>query len=116
MAVVDPHRHPGKPARTDVDLLQNLEAGCCLRCTLHTGRTHQIRVHLASIGHPLVADGLYGGAPAAGMQRQALHAWRLAFVHPVTGRDLVFGAELPEDFQNALRVWGVGYNVLKEVL
>ena len=57
-----------------------------LRCTLHTGRTHQIRVHLASRGHPLVGDAVYGGRPALGMTRQALHATRLAFVHPVVGR------------------------------
>jgi len=110
MAVVDLARHPGKPARTTFELLHNAGQGCFLRCTLHTGRTHQIRVHLASIGHPLVADALYGGAPAAGMQRQALHAWRLAFAHPVTGQALVFKAPLPEDFQSALQAWGVGYN------
>ena len=111
MAVVDLAQHAGKPARTDLDRLDGHGEGCLVRCTLHTGRTHQIRVHMASIGHPLVADALYGGAAAAGLQRQALHAFRLAFVHPVTGQPLQFHAPLPEDMQQALRQWGLGYNL-----
>lgn len=111
MAVVDLARHAGKLAKTSFELLENGEHGCWLRCTLHTGRTHQIRVHLASIAHPLVADELYGGAVAAGMQRQALHAFRLAFTHPVTGRALVFQAPLPGDLRAALAAWGLSYNV-----
>ena len=110
MAVVDLARHAGKSACTDFDCLADCEQGCLVRCTLHTGRTHQIRVHMASIGHPLVADTLYGGAPAAGMQRQALHAARLAFVHPVTGDTLVFNAAPPDDFLQALTAWGLKYN------
>ncbi|MDO9234524.1 MAG: RluA family pseudouridine synthase [Aquabacterium sp.] len=66
-------------------------------CTLHTGRTHQIRVHLSSRRHPLVADALYGGPPALGMLRQALHATRLSFEHPITGEMLKFEAPLPPD-------------------
>ncbi|TFZ03226.1 RluA family pseudouridine synthase [Ramlibacter rhizophilus] len=107
MAVVDPQRHPGKPARTDFELLQNAQSGCLVRARLHTGRTHQIRVHLAHLGHPLLADGLYGGAPAAGMARQALHAERLAFRHPETGKALVFEAPLPADLAQALAAWGL---------
>jgi 23S rRNA pseudouridine1911/1915/1917 synthase len=116
MAVVDLSRHAGKLAKTSVELLENSDQGCWLRCTLHTGRTHQIRVHLASIGHPLVADELYGGPVAAGMQRQALHAWRLAFTHPVTNEALVFRAPLPQDLSHALQVWGLGYNASQDVL
>lgn len=116
MAAVDLLRQPGKPAKTTFELLHNAAQGCWLRCTLHTGRTHQIRVHAASIGHPLLADALYGGAPAAGMQRQALHAWRLAFKHPVSGEQLVFKVPPPEDFRQALAVWGVGYNAQQDVL
>ncbi len=114
MAVVDLARHPGKPARTTITLLGNAQegapGGCWVRCALHTGRTHQIRVHMASLGHPLLADALYGGAPAAGMARQALHAWRLAFKHPVSGQPLVFEAPLPADMAAALAQWGLRYN------
>ena len=107
MAVVDLDRNAGKPAQTGVQLLQNAEQGCLLRCALRTGRTHQIRVHLALLRHPLVGDALYGGAPAAGLQRQALHARRLAFQHPITGEPLAFEAPLPADLAAALADWGL---------
>jgi 23S rRNA pseudouridine1911/1915/1917 synthase len=97
MAVVD----GGKPARTDVECLQRGAEACALRCVLHTGRTHQIRVHLASRGHPLVGDILYGGRPAFGLQRQALHATRLSFAHPSDGRMVAFESPLPPDLQAA---------------
>ncbi len=102
----------GKPARTDVqrllcaqwqdpatDLPARTFSG--VLCTLHTGRTHQIRVHLSSRKHPLVADALYGGAQSLGMRRQALHATRLAFLHPITAEHLVFEAPLPDDMAHA---------------
>jgi 23S rRNA pseudouridine1911/1915/1917 synthase len=110
MAVVDLALHAGKTARTDVLWLAGTDQGCWVQCTLHTGRTHQIRVHMASLKHPLVGDTLYGGAPLGAMQRQALHAYRLAFVHPVTGKALEFQAQAPEDMQQALSFWGLGYN------
>ena len=112
MAEVNLALHAGKTARTDVELLASCERGCWVRCTLHTGRTHQIRVHMATAGHPLVGDVLYGGAMAAGMQRQALHAFRLAFVHPVSGEAMEFLAPLPQDMRAALGEWGLGYNGL----
>ncbi len=89
----------GKPARTDVTRLAVQEGISAVRCTLHSGRTHQIRVHLAWRGHPLLADALYGGAPALGLQRQALHATRLGLKHPVTARALAFDEPLPPDLQ-----------------
>lgn len=103
----------GKAASTAFELLQDAPAGCWVRATLQTGRTHQIRVHMAHIGHPLVGDELYGGAPAAGMARQALHADRLAFEHPATGRTLEFHAPLPPDLRQALASWGLRYNELE---
>ena len=93
----------GKPARTDVQAIVRADGFSALRCKLHTGRTHQIRVHLASRGHPLVADAVYGGRPALAMTRQALHATRLGFVHPVTGALLSFDAPPPADFASAWR-------------
>jgi 23S rRNA pseudouridine1911/1915/1917 synthase len=96
----------GRPARTDVWVVGE-GAGCsAVRCALHTGRTHQIRVHMASRGHPLVADELYAGAPALGMKRQALHAARLAFTHPSSGQGLVFEAALPADLGAAWHAAG----------
>jgi hypothetical protein len=95
MAVVDLARQPGKPAQTGVELLAARRRAAWCAALLRTGRTHQIRVHMAHLGHPLVADALYGGAPAAGPARQALHARRLAFTHPITGQALDFCAPLP---------------------
>lgn len=91
----------GKPARTDVRAVARADGFSALRCRLHTGRTHQIRVHLASRGHPLVADAVYGGRPALGLVRQALHATRLGFVHPASGEPLDFRAPPPPDLASA---------------
>ena len=93
----------GRPARTDVQAVACGEGLSALRCTLHTGRTHQIRVHLASRGHPLVADAVYGGRPALGMARQALHATRLGFEHPISSAPLTFESTPPADFASAWR-------------
>jgi 23S rRNA pseudouridine1911/1915/1917 synthase len=113
MAVVNLEHQHGKTAKTRFELIQNAEKGCWLRCILFTGRTHQIRVHAAHMGHPLVADEVYGGSAAATMSRQALHAYRLAFKHPVTGEAMAFSAPLPADMKLALENWGLGYNETK---
>lgn len=115
MAVVDLESQSGKTARTDIMLLDNASAGCLVRCILHTGRTHQIRVHMASMGHALLADVVYGGHSVPCMGRQALHAVRLAFAHPVTSEPLVFEAPIPDDFAAPLQEWGLRYNPLTRV-
>jgi 23S rRNA pseudouridine1911/1915/1917 synthase len=97
MAVVN----SGKWAKTEISLVAYDQGIAAVRCTLHTGRTHQIRVHLMFRGHPLVSDELYGGRPALGMTRQALHAAHLAFKHPVTGEPLRFDSAPPGDFRQA---------------
>lgn len=93
----------GRTARTDVELIAARDAVSAVRCTLHTGRTHQIRVHMASRGHALLADVLYGGREALGLTRQALHAHRLGFVHPASLQAIEFSAGLPDDLRAAWR-------------
>ena len=110
MAVVDLDKNAGKTASTGLFLLHSVAQHCLVRCTLQTGRTHQIRVHMASIGHPLVSDEVYGGRPVGGLKRQALHARRLAFAHPVTGDAFEFMAPLPTDLAEALSSLGLSYN------
>jgi 23S rRNA pseudouridine1911/1915/1917 synthase len=110
MAVVDLSRQAGKLAATGIRLIQNGDLYCLVECALRTGRTHQIRVHMASLGHPLVGDALYGGAPAGGLCRQALHAYHLAFMHPVTAQALTFRTPVPADMLGAMKVLGLSYN------
>jgi 23S rRNA pseudouridine1911/1915/1917 synthase len=110
MAVVDLTKNAGKQASTSIVLLATSPKFSLVRCKLHTGRTHQIRVHMAEIGHPLVADHTYGGHPSAGLIRQGLHAVRLAFAHPATGEDMVFNMAPPPDMQEAIEQLGLHYN------
>ncbi len=111
MAVVDLSHQSGKTAATTFDLLDQGERCCLVQCTLHTGRTHQIRVHMAHLGHPLLGDAVYGGMPLGGMSRQALHAWRLAFEHPITGERIDLTSDWPEDMAQALQNLGLSYNL-----
>jgi 23S rRNA pseudouridine1911/1915/1917 synthase len=98
MAVVE----GGRPARTAYRVREH-PADCTLvEVTPSTGRTHQIRVHLAAVGHPVVGDAVYG-RPSPFVGRQFLHACRLGFDHPVDGRRLLFESPLPADLQQALR-------------
>lgn len=111
MAVLGEQSPGARSARTDFRWLTSSAEGALVACRLHTGRTHQIRVHAASIGHPLVGDGLYGGAARWGMSRQALHAMRLDLPHPVTGKPLGLQAMPPPDFMAAMDLAGVRYNL-----
>lgn len=105
-------RQGGKPALTSYRRLQAFgDAAALLLCTLGTGRTHQIRVHVAALGHPVVGDPLYGrtvrrsdeaGAVMRAMTRQALHARHLRFVHPKTGETMAFESALPEDISRLI--------------
>jgi 23S rRNA pseudouridine1911/1915/1917 synthase len=86
----------GKEAVTHYTVLQRFAGASLVKLRLETGRTHQIRVHLRHIGHPLMGDDLYGGRLEL-IQRQALHSWRLEFTHPVTGELMQLEAPLPAD-------------------
>ncbi len=100
----------GRRAVTHVEALEPLHGACLVRCQLHTGRTHQIRVHLADHGHPLLGDPLYGSsigdptlrAVAFELGRQALHATLLGFEHPITSEPMRFETPPPADFNRAL--------------
>jgi 23S rRNA pseudouridine1911/1915/1917 synthase len=104
----------GRTARSAYAVAEALDGAALLRVVIHTGRTHQIRVHLASLGHPVAGDATYGGTrtpssrrPAAraaleGLKRPALHAARLAFTHPGTGERLRFESPLPADLEELL--------------
>jgi 23S rRNA pseudouridine1911/1915/1917 synthase len=92
----------GKPALTHYRVRERFAAHTLLECDLETGRTHQIRVHLASIGHPLEGDAVYAGRGPRAFARQALHAWKLAFIHPKSGQPVRFEAPLPQDFRTLL--------------
>lgn len=98
MAVV--HPPAGKHAVTDYEVLHLTGADALVQCTLHTGRTHQIRVHMKHLGHPLLGDTIYARpARQTPSARLMLHAWRLGFTHPATGHRMNFKAPLPPEFR-----------------
>ena len=99
----------GKAAVTHYEPIENFNRVTVLRCRLETGRTHQIRVHLASIGHPIVGDPVYGGQRAAQpfvppFARQALHAERLGLIHPASGKPRTWKAPVPADMRKLLMI------------
>ncbi|BCV24730.1 pseudouridine synthase [Gelria sp. Kuro-4] len=106
MAVVE---HNGRPARTHLYVRERFSRYTFLEARLETGRTHQIRVHLAFIGHPVVGDPVYGRRQGnLGLKRQFLHAARLSFVHPVNGKELAFTSPLPSDLAAVLAALRAG--------
>ena len=118
----------GKHAITHYDVLEDLTYASLVECRLETGRTHQIRVHMKHLGHPIFSDEKYGGDRIRKgvvfskykqfvencfkiMPRQALHAKSIGFIHPATGKEVHFESELPADFQTVLDKWrGVNEN------
>jgi len=112
-------RPGGREAVTHWRVIDRLDRYTLLRLELTTGRTHQIRVHMASIGHPVTGDDVYGREKRPfGLEGQALHGYRLTFRHPKDGRTLVFYAPIPEYFRDALRRAGetMGGDELMELL
>ncbi len=93
-----------RPAVTHWEVIERYGQYTHLRCRLETGRTHQIRVHMAYINHPIAGDPLYGvKKPELGLTSQCLHAKELTFLHPRTGEEITVSCPLPEEFQNALQ-------------
>lgn len=103
MAVTD----TGKDAVTYFKVLKKNEKHNLVECTLETGRTHQIRVHMQYIGHPVLGDPTYGPRPVYGKTGQYLHAKTIGFIHPRTHEYLELTKEAPESFQQALEIFGL---------
>lgn len=107
MAVVEDERK-GKHARTDWEIMETFdEVATLVRCTIHTGRTHQIRVHMKALGHILLGDIVYGWKPLEQMklqpERVMLHAEHLVIKHPITGEEMHLRAPIPDDFEKVLQ-------------
>jgi 23S rRNA pseudouridine1911/1915/1917 synthase len=93
----------GRTAKTEYRVIRSTEQASLVECRLHSGRTHQIRVHLHHLGHAVLGDKVYASRFAKNFPRQMLHAWKLGFHHPRTGELKNFEAPSPADFQQALR-------------
>ena len=98
----------GRAAKTEYRVVRSSDKMSLVECQLHTGRTHQIRVHLHHLGHPVLGDKVYAPKLAKDYPRQMLHAWKLGFQHPCTGEWKKFEAPLPEDFTDAMRCANLG--------
>jgi 23S rRNA pseudouridine1911/1915/1917 synthase len=97
----------GRAAKTEYRVISSSDEGSLIECRLHSGRTHQIRVHLHHLGHPVLGDKIYAPRFAKNFPRQMLHAWKLGFRHPRTGEWKNFEAPLPSDFNDAIRTAGL---------
>jgi 23S rRNA pseudouridine1911/1915/1917 synthase len=104
MSVVSPR---GRTARTEYRVVRSSERASLVECRLHSGRTHQIRVHLHHLGHPVLGDKIYAPRFAKNLPRQMLHAWKLGFRHPRTDGWKNFEAPLPDDFKQAKALTGL---------
>ena len=91
----------GQEAITDYEIIENVtnKNFSIVKCKLLTGRTHQIRLHMSHIGHPIIGDSLYGNSSSL-INRQALHSYKISFIHPITNKRLCFTADLPEDIES----------------
>ena len=94
----------GRAARTAYRVLHSSEQASLVECKLHSGRTHQVRVHLHHLGHPVLGDKVYAPKLAKTFPRQMLHAWKLGFQHPRTAEWKAFQAPVPEDFEEAMKL------------
>lgn len=92
----------GQPSITHYQVLKSADAGTLVQCILETGRTHQIRVHMAAIGHPLLGDTLYGSSSTL-IDRQALHSYKIKLIHPVYKKEMSFTCDLPLDMKNIIK-------------
>ena len=92
----------GRTAKTEYRVIRSSDQASLIECRLHSGRTHQIRVHLHHLGHPVLGDKVYAPRVAKNFPRQMLHAWKLGFHHPRTGEWKRFEAQLPADFKEAM--------------
>ena len=97
----------GRAAKTEYRVIRSSYQASLVECRLHSGRTHQIRVHLHHLGHPVLGDKIYAPRFAKNFHRQMLHAWKLGFRHPCTGEWRSFEASLPADFNEAIRAAGL---------
>ncbi|MDU1910051.1 RluA family pseudouridine synthase [Fusobacterium sp.] len=109
MAVVDIN---GKNAVSNYEILDEGKNFSLVKVRIETGRTHQIRVHMKYLNHPILGDNVYGSSNE-GIKRQMLHAYRLKFTHPVTKKEMVVTAEIPEDFKKAAKFAGVDIDKIK---
>ena len=92
----------GQIAITHYEVIKEFKDFCLVKCKLETGRTHQIRVHMKAIGHPILSDTLYGTKSKL-IERQALHSYKIECIHPITKENLVFKSKLPQDMKKIIR-------------